>query len=177
MKWERPVALPFSCPRSPRRFPTFCQPELVDPPSLGNCCSDCNRAVKRCASDIRSTSRAIASTADSIRSSRPLIVLSSRGGTGRGSSHLVISCTIGNPSTMVTSPGIAHDKTSWTIRFGSGGISVPEYGAPSSSLRWQRLAVSARRNYGKRIARLLQKCNLAVSTGGFTCARDSSFFV
>ena len=86
-----------------------------DPPrpgSIGEACSDCNLAVNLCDSEIRSTSSAIASTAASMCSRRPLMELSSRGGTGRGSSHLVIRRTMGNPRMMVTSPGTTHENTS-----------------------------------------------------------------
>ena len=79
-----------------------------------------------CDSEIRSTSTAIASTAASILSSLPLMVLNSRGGTGRGSSHLVIRRTIGKPRTIATTPGTRKEKTVWTIRFGSGCIILPE---------------------------------------------------
>jgi hypothetical protein len=57
-----------------------------------------------------------------MRSSRPLIALSSRGGTSFGSSQRVMSRTRGNPRTMITSPGTTHSKTVCTIRLGSGGI-------------------------------------------------------
>jgi hypothetical protein len=89
------------------------------------CCSDCNLAENRCASEIRSTSSAMESTAASMRSRRPLMELSSRGGTGFGSSQRVMSRTSGNPRTMMTIPGITHCKTVSTIRFGSGGICFP----------------------------------------------------
>jgi len=92
------------------------------PGSLGAGCSDCSLAVNRWDSEILSTSSAMASTAASMRSSRPFIELSSRGGTGRGSSHFVISLTIGKPRTMVTTPGTTQENTVWTMRFGSGGI-------------------------------------------------------
>jgi hypothetical protein len=88
------------------------------------CCSDCSLAENRCASEIRSTSSAIESTAVSIRSSRPLIALNSRGGSGLGSSQRVMSRTTGKPRTMMTTPGTTQWKIVWRIRFGSGGICI-----------------------------------------------------
>ena len=131
------------------------------------CCSACSLAVNRCDSEIRSTSTAIASTAASMRSRRPLIAPSSRGGTGRGSSHLVINRTIGNPSTIMTSPGITQEKTSWTIRFGSGGI--------FSTVRGRlHLTIGAARGFraslhGKRIAPSSSEAQPAKIPGGSPC--------
>ena len=51
-------------------------------------------------------------TAAWIRSNLPLIVDSSRGGTGRGSSQRVISRTTGKPRTMITIPGTTQENTS-----------------------------------------------------------------
>jgi len=118
-------------------------------------CSDCSLAVNRCDSEMRSTSTAMASTAASIFSSRALIVESSRGGTGRGSNHLVIRRTMGKPRTMVTMPGITQENTSLTMKFGSGGIRRSARAGRSglTALRNQQFGVSLRSSDGKRIAR------------------------